>query len=137
MIEVASHHTSVGEVFYTGIDLFEAHPVEHGPPIALKAAHRMFRATGAKVRLLPGDPLTVLSRAANQLGIADLVIVSAGFDAKVLATAWFYLPRILHPDSQVFVELTQKGSDDRQMRRLSFARVQALADKASQRRRAA
>ena len=35
--------------------------------MTLKRAHRLFRSTGADSRLIPGDPLTALARAARNL----------------------------------------------------------------------
>ena len=103
LIEVAQRYHAPREVCYTGIDLFEARPCV-APGMTLKRAHRTLGTLGAKIQLVPGDPLTALSRTANSLTGTDLLIVSADQDAESLARAWFYVPRMLHEGSQVFVE---------------------------------
>ncbi len=139
MIEVASHRTPPNQVSYTGADLFEAGSVEggRGTGITLREAHRLLHPTGVRARLLPGDPCSVLVRTANQMGKADLLVVSSGLDLKSLARAWYYVPRILHARSQVFVEETAVSTGQTGFRRLSPSHVQALASKAARLRRAA
>jgi hypothetical protein len=109
-------------VRYTGIDLFELRPPEAGPRLPLKEAYRQLRGTGAGIRLVPGDPFSALSRAANSLVGSDLVIVSGQHDPQSLARAWFYLPRMLHERSAVYLE-----SPEGQLRPMSPAEIGALA----------
>ena len=139
MIEVASHRTPPNQVSYTGVDLFEAGSVEdgRGTGITLRAAHRLLHPTGVRARLLPGDPCSVLVRTANQMGKADLLVISSGLDIKSLAEAWYYVPRMLHARSQVFVEKTADSTGQPAWRRLSADQVQILASKAARLRRAA
>jgi hypothetical protein len=66
--------------------------------------------TGAQLRLVPGDPLSALARCANSLANTDLLIISAGHDPAGLEPAWFYIPRMLHAGSLVFLE-EQTGAD--------------------------
>jgi hypothetical protein len=103
MIEVASSCQPPASVRYTGIDLFEARPHDN-PGMTIKRAHRILSPLGAKVHLLPGDPFTALSRAANGLTGVDLLVVGADQDRESLAWAWFYVPRMLHERSLVCVE---------------------------------
>src|SRR6185369_13478799 len=56
MIELAMQVKLDKPVWYTAVDLFEMRPAEVLPGVALKLAHRDLQTTGAKVRLLPGDP---------------------------------------------------------------------------------
>ena len=104
MIEVAALQNPIDRVSYTGVDLFEARTAVDGPGATLKMAHRLLTRTGARIRLVPGDPFTALSRAANALAGTDLVVISARQDPSALARAWFYLPRMLHPGSHVLIE---------------------------------
>jgi predicted O-methyltransferase YrrM len=104
MLDVASRHHPNEELFYVGIDEFEARPADR-PGLSLKEAHRQFKARQFKAQLLPGDPYSTLMRAANALRNIDLVVVSAEQNAASLAQAWFYLPRVLHATSVVFQEL--------------------------------
>ena len=104
MIEAAAEHLPVAEVRYTGVDLFEARHATEGHVVTLKQAHRLLQATGARVQLAPGDPQTALARVANRLGRTDLVVISHDVEPSSLAAAWFYLPRMMHDKSLVFIE---------------------------------
>ena len=104
MIEVAASRTPIGEVRYTGVDAFEARSAAEGPGLSLKAAHRLLKATGARIQLVPGDPFAALARTANSLGPPDLAIFSHGLEPVSLERAWFYLPRTLHAGSLVLEE---------------------------------
>jgi hypothetical protein len=92
LIEVAQMFAGEDRVRYVGIDLFEARPAI-SPGMTLKRAHRLFRATGADSRLIPGDPLTALARAANSLANTDFVVIAADQDGSSVAQSMFYLPR--------------------------------------------
>ena len=65
IIAAAGRHHDLNKVRYTGIDLFEARPATDAG-LSLKDAHRILRATGAEIRLVPGDPLSALSRTASR-----------------------------------------------------------------------
>ena len=77
MLEIAGIHCPPAEICYAGIDLFETRRPGDGPPLTLKRAFQLLRATGARIRLIPGDPFTALSGAANLLAATDLLVVSA------------------------------------------------------------
>lgn len=127
MIAVAQRYTRLGTVRYTGVDLFEGRPAGAGGP-TLKHMHKLLSASGARVRLVPGDPYGGLARAANDLTGSDLVVVSGGHDAESLAKAWFYVPRLLQPQSMVYIE--HIGADpkkDHRFELLSLDRVKDLA----------
>ena len=106
MLELASLVSPSKPLRYVGVDLFEDRTAADGPGVSLKMAHRLLNRTGARIQLRPGDPLQVLARLANSLVGTDLVVISARQNRESLARAWFYLPRILHADSQVFLEKT-------------------------------
>jgi hypothetical protein len=110
MLELAAHEHAEAPISYTGIDLFESRSESDGPGLSLKAAHRQLKATGARVRLVPGDPYAALARTANELGEVDLIVVSADQDRPSLDRAWFYFPRILHAQTQIFLE-ERRGAD--------------------------
>jgi hypothetical protein len=103
MIETMRRVSGNG-LHYTGIDLFELSPASDGPKLSLKEAHCKLKPTGARIRLVPGDPYTALARTANDIGPCDLIIVAAGHDAESLNRAWFYVPRLLHSATLVLVE---------------------------------
>jgi len=136
MIEVASGHLPPDRVHYTGIDLFEARSSIDGPGVTLKMAHRLLKATAARIRLLPGDPWTVLAREANGLSGTDLLIISARQDPGALARAWFYVPRMLHPESQVYIEQLVSRGGPIALRRLTLDEIARLATPPPRRRAA-
>ena len=109
MIEAARLVSPDADIHFTGIDLFEARHLADGPGVSLKLAHRRLSATGARVKLIPGDPLSAFARAANTLGDTDLLVISARQDPAILAAAWFFVPRILHTRSAVFEEAALAG----------------------------
>jgi hypothetical protein len=133
MIEMARLASPGEEIQYTGIDLFEGRSTADGPGVSLKMAHRILSATEAKVRLIPGDPANALARMANTLGHADLVVISAWRDTASLAKAWYYLPRILHPASEVLLEDCQSGGCPK-LRGLTLSEIATLASAAAVRR---
>jgi len=137
MIEVAAASGGAEQVFYTGIDLFELRAAQDAAGLPLKMAHRTLAATGAKVRLLPGDAHSALSRAVNMLGVADLVVIAADQDRTALAKAWPFIDRLLEDRSQVFLQDPATGVEQGAFQRLPRAEVRQLAAANSQRRRAA
>ena len=104
MIEVASLCHPTEQIRFHGIDPFEARSAADGPGVTLKMAHRLLTSTGARIHLVPGDPLAGLSRVANSIGRLDLIIVSQRVDRSSLAKAWFYVPRLMHDDTIVLRE---------------------------------
>jgi len=133
MIEVAARSSrSAGDVHYTGIDPFEARSTADGPGLSLKMAHRLMNGTGARIRLVPGDPLSALARTANSLGSTDLVVISHRQDPQSLAGAWFYLPRLLYPGSVVFAEQRVPGGG-LALQVVSLGEIERLAAAATRR----
>jgi hypothetical protein len=128
MIEAATFHVPPDQVQYTGIDLFEARGDSSGGNVLLlKEAHRLLKATGARIRLLPGDPFSALARAANTLLGTDLVVISADQDPRSVAHAWYYLPRLLHCGSQVYLEEAQRPGKTGIWRLVPPEELEALA----------
>jgi hypothetical protein len=103
LIEVLGWEAGNLPLAYTGIDLFEQRPSDC-PGMSLKAAFAKMKFAGVKTRLVPGDPYSALSRAANQLSGTDLIVISADQDRDSLARAWFYFPRMMHAGTLVFLE---------------------------------
>lgn len=137
MIEVAALQFPADQVCYTGLDLFEARPSSEGG-LSLKAAHSTLRATGARIQLLPGDPQSALLRlVCTRQETYDLVLVSSQVDRRSMAQAWHYLPRLLHGESQVFVEIANKKGGSVEMRHLSRREIDARALRSQELRRAA
>ena len=137
MIEIAAAGVGAENVTYTGVDLFESRSVADSAGVSLKLAHRQLLGTGARIRLLPGDPFTALARAANGLTETDIVVISADQDAASLAKAWFYVPRMLHTASQVFVERRQSDGTPSLLEAVSRAEIDVWAGVGVRRRAAA
>ena len=106
MIEIARRMSPGAEVSYIGMDLFEARSATDGPGLSLKAAHQLLRASGAQVRLVPGNPADSLIRSANAAGQVDVLIVPGELDSPSFSRMWLFVPRMLHKGSIVFVERT-------------------------------
>ena len=104
MIEVARLASPGQDIGYVGMDLFEGRSESDGPGLSLKAAYQFLRGVGARVQLVPGNPAELLARTANSLGKIDLLIVPAELDSPSFSRAWFFVPRMLHERSLVFVE---------------------------------
>jgi predicted O-methyltransferase YrrM len=145
MIALALRHRPAEPVEYTGIDLFEARRNQDGAGVSLKLAHRMLSQTDARIRLVPGDAFSALSRTANTLAnTTDLIVISADQDAESLAKAWFYVPRMLHTQSLVYrEEVTESRTADvvvkapaKALRLVLRAEIDALARPQSRRRAA-
>src|SRR3972149_208521 len=67
MIDAAARFNDPSDIQYTGMDRFEDRAEADGPGLSLIAAHRILKPSGARVKLIPGDPLRSLARAANDL----------------------------------------------------------------------
>ena len=128
MIEVAHRHAPARAVRYVGIDLFEARSHSDPPGLSLKSAHQILRATGARIQLLPGDPLAALSRTANSLRGIELVVIASGWDPQLLTRAWFYFPRMLAPQSQFYVEESIPSGEGVRLRRVAPTEIIRLAE---------
>lgn len=126
LLEVASWWRDCLPLVYTGIDLFEGRPANQ-PRLMLKQAFHDLRATGAKTRLVPGDPYSALTRTANALTGTDLLIISADVDAKSLAQAWRFVPRMIHPQTLIFQHDVRSGPGKESWRKLKHEDVLELA----------
>jgi hypothetical protein len=104
LIEVARRASSSADILYVGMDLFEGRSQSGGPGVALREVHQLLRTAGVRVQLVPGNPAEGLIRLANSLGKVDVLIVPAELDSPSFARMWFFVPRMLHERSQVFVQ---------------------------------
>jgi hypothetical protein len=137
MIEAAASLAGPASVVFSGVDLFELRTPADGPGLSLKQTHRRLAATGAKIRLLPGDAYSALSRAVNMLGTADLVVISSDYDEQSLARAWYFIERLLHGRSQVLMQDRGRSHEGGTFRIVSRDEIWQLARSGSERRRAA
>jgi len=103
MIAVAQRFAGGEQVSYTGLDWFEARPADL-PQLTLKQAHRELQATGAAVRLVPGEPARSVASIANAHPHTGLLLLSSQVTEASLAPAWFYIPRMVDSSSIVLRE---------------------------------
>lgn len=130
LLELAAEKTAAEELKYAGIDLFEARDATNAG-IGLKQAHKDLKPLVGKLQLIPGDVFSALARSANALTKTDLVIISADTDADALTKAWFYLPRMLHDGSQVFLEEPSSKPGETQFRLVKRLEIEQLASTAA------
>lgn len=109
MIDAAARFTDRSNIQYIGMDSFEDRSEADGPGLPFIDAHRLLGRSGAKIKLFPGDPLRSLTRSANDLGQVDVLIISPQFDTERLNKVWYFVPRLLHAQTQIFVEQKQSG----------------------------
>jgi len=126
MIEVLKEFHEARDLYYTGIDLFEARTDADGPGISLRQAHRLLKSTGARIQLVPGAAGEALSRIANGVSDVDVLVISGRIPPQQLSQAWFFLPRMIHALTQVFQETLSVGGGAT-MRLLAAHEVEELA----------
>jgi hypothetical protein len=136
LLEIAGWRTAGLPLRYTGIDLFEARPIDR-PRLPLKHAFATLQSPNVRVQLVPGDPATALRRTANSLVGTDLLIISADQDRDALARAWTWVPRMLTDTSLIFLEEPAEKPGQTAWRRLTFADIERLAAQSKPARRAA
>ncbi len=135
MIEAAMRGAA-GRVCYAGIDLFEMRPPSHDR-LTLKQAHALLKPSGARVRLIPGDPFTALAGMANEIGPCDLIVIADDQPEDSLARAWFYLPRLLHAGTVVFAQRCSAADAASEFALMSHEEIHGRAARRGARRRAA
>lgn len=87
------------------LDPFDARPAS-SPKLTVRETNARFAELPVRLTLHPGDPTFTLPRVANQLGVADAILLSPSVDANAFGQAWYFLPRLMHPTS-ILIE----GSD--------------------------
>jgi hypothetical protein len=103
LISVAQRYAKDGKVAYTGLDWFDARPVDMAE-LTLKQSHRELHATGAQIRLTPGEPGRAVRAIANAHAHTGMLLISAAVADSTLESAWFYVPRMLDGRSIVVRE---------------------------------
>ena len=129
MLELALRHHLPSQLRYAGFDLFESRPAGQNG-LTLKQAHRQLTATGIPFRLVPGELIPGVLRAANTLPRTDLVVISGEIEHSSLEQSWLYFPRMLHEGSVVLLE---SGNVRPEFQRLSYQQVCELARRATRR----
>jgi hypothetical protein len=95
-------------VHYVGLDRFEGRQPDDPPGVTLKQAHQRLHNL-ARVQLVPGNVDNSLSRLCNHLGAFDLILISADNDSRHLERSWFFIQRLMTPQSTVFLETRAGG----------------------------
>lgn len=110
MIDAAARFTPRSDIQYIGMDNFEDRSQNDGRgSLSLIAAHRVLTRSRAKIKLIPGDPLKSLARAANDLGQVDLLVIAPQAETDRLNRVWYFVPRLLHAHTQIFMERILPG----------------------------
>ncbi len=130
LLEFAAEKTVLEQLKYAGIDLFEARAATTAG-VGLKQAHKDLKPLVGKLQLIPGDVFSALARSANSLTKTDLLIISADTNAEALAKAWFYVPRMLHDHSQVFLEEPSERAGETHFRLLKRLEIEQFASTAA------
>ena len=121
---------------YVGLDRFEGRLPTDPSGVSLKQAHQRLSPL-AKVQLGPGNADSALSRVSNHLGTFDLVLVSADNDQRHMERSWFFLQRLVRPESVVFIEPLSAAGIRLAWQPLEQSRLADLASRSVQRRAAA
>lgn len=135
LVNLAMRGAGEQSVRYAAIDLFEARGADKPAGVSVKEMHRLLSPSGAQVQLIPGDPAQAVARAANALANMDLVLISADYDTASLGGAWFYVPRMLHATSRVYLE-SRASEAGNVFRLIPAAQIESLAVECRRRRAA-
>lgn len=112
---------------YTALDPFEVRPADQDP-LALAGYYRRLMATGARVRLKPGEVAPGVAAHANSLADTDLLLLSRRTTDADLGPSWFYVPRMCHPGTLVFRRHEGETAEDRgEWRPIALETVSAQA----------
>ncbi|MDX1962995.1 MAG: hypothetical protein SFX18_07570 [Pirellulales bacterium] len=126
LIELVRETLPQADLHFYGIDLFEGRPnYQAKTDWSYKSAYQALKKAGVKAQLLPGDPHSALSRAANGIRQLELVIISADQLGPALAQAWYYVPRMLAPDARIYLADEQAAKTG--YRLLTVLELQRLA----------
>ncbi len=136
LISLAKRYRPDEVIHYAAVDLFEAAVRSHGSGSPERSASAVVR-SGAKVRLIPGEPTMALARCANALKDTDLLVIDAIWNPHDFAGAWFYVPRMLHDRSTVAQYLREQDRSTPKLTFLSCGDVNLHAQAADKGRRAA
>jgi hypothetical protein len=126
MIRLAQRYAINKSIRYTGIDLFECR-APGSPKLSLINAHKLLNRLDAKVQLVPGEPHQTISRIANSHVRTDMVVITAGYDPLSVQRSWFYVPRMIHASSLIFVQEPDAIGQPYQC--FSRLEIEQLADK--------
>jgi hypothetical protein len=133
LLRVASGLHPAGGLHYVGLDRFEGRLPSDPPGVTLKQAHQRLHGRG-RVQLVPGNVDTSLSKLCNHLGGFDMVIISAANDARHLERCWFFIQRIIGPQTAVFTQPSAEAGGA--WAAIPRARIDELASKTVLRRAA-
>ena len=110
LIRVAQRYAGGATIAYAGLDWFDIRSADQ-PRLLLKDAYRELRATGASVRLVPGNPAQSLAGAANSLLHTDLLLVAPTVSDDSLAPYLSFVPRMLDTSSVVLRETCDRDGE--------------------------
>ena len=88
---------------YAGVDPFES-AGDNVAHVSLKNAHRMLAEFGLKAHLIPGEPVSALTRVVHTVLPSDLIIIDGRWNSDTVNQQAIekWLPRICHANSTIF-----------------------------------
>lgn len=115
-------------IHYVGLDRFEGRLPSDPPGVTLKVAHQRLHGL-ARVQLVPGNVDAALSRLCNHLGVFDLVLISADNDARHLERSWFFIQRLVNPQTLVLVETQNTAGSGPAWKTVEKSRIDEFASR--------
>ena len=110
MIRVAAARADVGRIRYTGFDLFEQLTDEQfrsefskRPPSESEVLQRL-QATGAIIRLVPGNTRVTLPESRELLGDADFVFIDGGHSIETIRSDLAAVLNAVRPGTPVILD---------------------------------
>jgi hypothetical protein len=96
---------------YYAVDMFDTRP-QGVPKLTLKQAHASIKHERVQVQLIPGDPLSAITRVANSVKDLDCIIIAGDQNQTLVDEAWRYLPRMISDRITLFREVpAAKGTE--------------------------
>ena len=105
LLTCAASRNPKKSLFYVGIDRFEsAIGGDETQKLSLKDAQKTFAPLAGKTQLMPGEPLSVLRTGAKSAGTFDVIVLSSGFDRRMIDQCWEFFLQMMHDGSVLLVE---------------------------------
>ncbi len=128
--------TSDSKLRYYAVDMFDTRP-QGAPKLTLKQAHASIKHERVQVQLIPGDPLSAITRVANTVRNLDCIIISGDQNQALIDEAWRYLPRMISDRVSLFREVpAAKGTEFKVFGHREIFALRPATSKKGQRRAA-
>ncbi len=105
MIQTASVHHSLPDIYYFGFDLFEDLSEDllrkegsKKPPPYSVVQHKLEK-TGANIRLFKGDTKITLPRFISGIGEVDFIFIDGGHSVETIRSDWNHVKELMGKDT--------------------------------------